>query len=369
MGSSTTRRRVAVWGTGGVGSIAVRSAHARPDMELCGVWVHSPEKVGRDAGELAGGLPIGLAATDDGDALLALGLDCVIYAASGPELDAVAVPDYERMLRAGVNVVTVTSPGLMYPAAFDPAAVARLDAAAAAGGASLYASGVEPGFAADQLPLTLLTLSDTVTSVRIQEIFLYDEYPVEFMMREVFGFGKGLDHQPIMAMPGVQSGTWGPPVRMVADALGVELDEIRETYDRLLTPRRLEVACGVIEEGTVGAVRFETVGVVDGRDAIVIEHVNRMAADLAPEWPTAERDGTYRLLVEGAPSFSCELIFGDEGTSSAEGMIATTMRIVNAVPAVCDAAPGLVSSLDLPLTLPADPFRTTGPSGGRPAVS
>ena len=193
--------------------------------------------------------------------------------------------------------------------------------------------------------------------MRTQELFLYDEYPVAFMMHEVFGFGKPLDHQPIMAMPGVQSGTWAGPVMMVADALGVTLDRIRETYEVLPTPRRLEVASGVIEAGTVGAVRFETIGVVDGEDAIVIEHVNRMAADLAPEWPTAERDGTYRIVVEGSPSYQCELVFGQPGTSSAEGMVATAMRIVNAVPRVCDADPGLVSSLDLPLTLPVDPFR------------
>jgi hypothetical protein len=355
--ASGARRKVAVWGTGGVGSIAIRSLHARPDLDLSGVWVHSADKVGRDVGELAGIDPIGLAATNDVDALLDLGLDCVVYTASGPDLDAAAVPDYERMLQAGVNVVTVTSPGLLYPPAYDAGTVARLAAAAEQGGASIYASGIEPGFAADHLPLTLLTLSDTIRQVRTQEIFLYDTYPVEFMMREVFGFGMGLDHTPIMAMHGVQQGTWGPPVRMVADALGVTLDGIRETYDRVLTPRRLEVACGVIDEGTVGAVRFETIGVVDGQDAIVIEHVNRMAPDLAPEWPTAERDGTYRLMVEGSPSFDCELVLGERGKPYIDGMIATTMRIVNAVPAVCDAAPGLVSSLDLPLTLPVDPFR------------
>jgi len=350
-------RRVAVWGSGWVGSIALRVAHQRPDMQLCGLWVHSPEKEGRDAGELAGIEPIGLAATTDADVVLAERPDCVIYAASGPERDAAAIPDYERMLRAGIDVVTVSSAGLVYPQGYEAEARDLLQAAALEGGASLYASGIEPGFAADQLPLTLLTMSDTVTSVRTLEIFLYDEYPVEFMMREVFGFGMSLDHQPIMSMEGVQTGTWGPPVRMVADALGVELDGIRETYDRVVTPRRLEVACGVIEEGTVGAVRFETIGVVGGQDAIVIEHVNRMAADLAPDWPTAERDGTYRILVEGSPSMQCELVMGRPGTSSDEGMVATTMRIVNAVPFVCDAPPGLVSSLDLPLTLPADPFR------------
>jgi 2,4-diaminopentanoate dehydrogenase len=145
-------------------------------------------------------------------------------------------------------------------------------------------------------------------------------------------------------------------VRMIAHAMGVELDEIRETYDRALTPRRLDVACGVLEPDTVGAVRFETIGVVDGREAIVIEHVNRMAPDLAPEWPTADREGTYRVVVVGDPGMQCELTVGDPQTSSDEGMTATTMRVVNAIPFVCAAAPGLVSSLDLPLTLPRHAF-------------
>jgi hypothetical protein len=136
----------------------------------------------------------------------------------------------------------------------------------------------------------------------------------------------------------------------------VQLDTIRETYEREITPRRLEVAAGVIEAGTVGAIRMETIGVVDGRDAIVIEHVNRMAPDLAPHWPTAERDGTYRIVVEGTPSMQCDFTVGTAETASHEGMIATAMRIVNAIPAVCDAPPGLVSSLDLPLTLPRAAF-------------
>ena len=345
-----------MWSTGGVGSIAVRAVARRPDLDLVGVWVHSPEKVGRDAGELAGGPPLGIAATDDVDALLALRPDCIVYAASGPEQDAAATRDYLPMLEAGINVVTVSSPGLVFPPAYAAGARDRLAAAAEQGGASLYASGIEPGFAGDQLVLTLLTMSNTIRSVRAQEIFDYSAYPVAFAMYDVFGFGRPLDHTPILALPGVQSGTWGPPVAMIAAALGVELDEIRETYDRQLTPRRLEVACGVIEAGTVGAVRFESIGVVDGREAIVIEHVNRMAPDLAPDWPTADRDGTYRIVVDGDPSFECNLTVGAVETSSAEGMVATTMRVVNAIPAVCDAPPGLVSSLDLPLTVPQGAF-------------
>jgi 2,4-diaminopentanoate dehydrogenase len=354
--------RVAVWSTGWVGSIAIRSIHRRADLELVGVWVHSPEKDGQDVGELVGIGPIGMAATNDADALLALRPDCVVYAASGPERDAVAVPDYVRMLEAGINVVTVSSAGLVFPAGFDAGIRERLATAAAAGGASLYASGIEPGFAGDHLVLTLATQSDTIRSIRTQELFLYDEYPVAFMMYDVFGFGRPMDTTPLMSLNGAQLGTWGPPVRYVAHGLGVELDDIRETYERRVTDRTLEVACGVIEAGTCGAIRMETIGVIDGRDAIVIEHVNRMAPDIAPDWPTGPRDGTYRIVIEGEPTITCEMLVGREGTASADGMVATTMRILNAVPFVVDAPAGLLSSQDLPLTLPRNPFATAAPA-------
>jgi len=347
--------RVAVFGTGGIGSIAVPSIARRSDLDLVGVWVHDPAKAGQDAGVLTGGEQLGVAATADLDALLALELDCACYTASDGGLNASAIDDYVRLLEAGVNVVTVSTPGLVHPPSVDPRWRDRLARATERGGATLYASGIEPGFAADQLVATLLTMSRRITSVRAQEIFLYDTYPVEFAMFDVFGFGKPLDETPIMALPGVQAATWGPVVEYVAAALGVTLDEVRESYEREPTPRTLEVACGTIAAGTAGAVRFETIGVVDGRDAIVIEHVNRMAADLAPQWPSAERDGTYRIVVEGDPAMRCDLVIGSGADdASAHGMVATTMRIVNAIPAVCAAKPGLVSSLDLPLTMPRD---------------
>jgi hypothetical protein len=348
---------VVVWATGGVGSIAARAVHRRPGLRLVGVWAHSPDKGGVDVGTLLGDEPYGVEITTSADDIMALAPDCVCYCGAGPGNEDATHADYERLLRAGINVVTVSTPGLVHPAGFDAAVTERLAAAAAAGNATLYASGIEPGFAADQLVLTLLTMSDTIASVRAQELFSYADYPVEFVMFEVFGFGQHLEHQPIMALPGMQAQAWAPPVRMVADALGTPLDEIRETYDRRVTDRRLDVASGVIEAGTVGAIRMETIGVVDGRDAIVIEHVNRMADDLAPDWPRADSDGTYRIVVEGTPSFQCEMTLGAPGTASEHGMVATTMRIVNAIAAVFAAPPGLPSALDLPLTLPTSPFR------------
>ena len=288
--------------------------------------------------------------------LLELAPDCICYTASGESRPTEAIDDFCRILEAGINVVTTSVPGLLYPAGFDAAAVARIETACRQGGSSLYASGIEPGFAGDHLVLTLATMSKRIRSIRTQEIFGYEHYPVAFTMFEVFGFGKPLDHRCLMELPGVQTSAWGPPVQFVADQLGVALGEIRETYEKRVTDRTLEVAAGTIEAGTVGAVRFETIGVVDGRDAIVIEHVNRMAPDLAPDWPTAERDGTYRVTIDGEPTLSCELQLGTAVSFSHDGMLATTMRVVNAIPFVCDAAPGIVTAASLPLTLPRHAF-------------
>ena len=347
--------RVVQWSTGGVGALALGAIDVRPDLDLAGVWVHSPEKAGRDAGELAGIGALGLHATSSVEDVLALAPDCVCYTASGESRPAEAVDDLCRILAASINVVTTSVPGLLYPPGFDATAVAKLETACRAGASSLYASGIEPGFAGDHLVLTLLTMSKRIRSVRTQEIFGYEHYPVAFTMFEVFGFGKPLEHRCLMELPGVQTSAWGPPVQFVADQLGVAV-EIRETYEKRLTDRTLEVAAGTIEAGTVGAVRFETIGVIDGRDAIVIEHVNRMAPDLAPDWPTANRDGTYRIVIDGEPELTCELQVGTAATYSLDGMLATAMRVVNAIPFVCDAAPGIVTATSLPLTLPRHAF-------------
>ena len=212
--------RVVVWATGWIGQIALRSIARRPDLELVGVWVHSPDKVGKDAGELAGIDPVGVAATNDADALLALRPDCVIYAAHRPERDAAAVPDYVRILEAGVNVVSVSTPGLVYPPNYEASFVAQLAAAAERGGASIYSSGIEPGFAADHLPLLLSTQSDRITSIHSTELFLYADYPVTFDMFDVMGFGMPMDYEPLLASPGGPTSAWGPSIHMIADALG-----------------------------------------------------------------------------------------------------------------------------------------------------
>ena len=274
--------RVVVWSTGGVGANAIDAIRRRPDLELVGVWVHSPDKVGKDAGELAGGEPLGVAATNDADALIALAPDCVVYAASGPERDAAAVPDYIRLLEAGINVVSTSSTSLVYPPSyFAPNWRDDLEAAAKAGGASLYVSGIFPGFASDQLALLMTTQSKNIRCITASEVALNDHYPVADVMMDGMGFGRPLDFEPMMTTPGFIEMAWKAPIYLMASGLGVEVEQVRGYFDREPTDRDISVAFGTIAAGTCGAVRTRAAGVVNGREAIVIEHVIRMARDVA----------------------------------------------------------------------------------------
>ncbi len=351
--------RVVVWSTGGVGSIAIDAIRTRPDLQLVGVWVHTPEKVGRDAGELVGGTALGIAATDDAEALIALEPDCVVYAASGPQRDAGALPDYERLLAAGINVVSTTSTGLVYPPSYVlPDWRDRLETATRQGGSSFYVSGIFPGFASDHLALLLSTQSKTIRTVAMSEVALNDHYPVADVMMDGMGFGRPLDFEPMLRKPGFIEMAWNAPIRLVARGLGVEIERIDGTLDRRITDRDIEVAFGAIPAGTCGAVRTRAAGVVNGHEAIVLEHIIRMARDVAPDWPSSESDATYRIDIEGAPDIHCAMTLGapvGDGAGRA-AMTATAMRVVNAVPHVVAARSGLLTSLDLPITLPNHVF-------------
>jgi hypothetical protein len=359
MSATPVPARTVVWSTGGVGAMAIDAIIRRPDLKLVGVWVHSPEKVGKDAGELSGGEPIGVAATNDADALIALAPDCVVYAASGPERDGAAVPDYLRLLAAGINVVSTSSTSLVYPPSyFAPDWRDQLEAAANDGHASLYVSGIFPGFASDQLALLMTTQSKNIRSITATEVALNDHYRVADVMMDGMGFGRPLDFEPMLKTPGFIEMAWKAPIYLIAEGLGVEVEEVRGSLDRQLADRDIKVAFGTIEAGTCGAVRTRAAGVVNGREAIVIEHIIRMARDVAPNWPSSEFDATYRVDIVGDPDVHCEMTLGEaEGHGAGRAaMTSTAMRVVNAIPYVIDAPPGLVSSLDIPTTLPRHVF-------------
>jgi 4-hydroxy-tetrahydrodipicolinate reductase len=340
--------RVIQWSTGNVGRYALRAILGHPELELAGLWVHSEEKAGRDAGELAGLAPVGVAATNDADALLASDADCVCYTATADLRIMDAIDDVCRILRAGKDVVSSSIVSLVHPDGMGPEIRKRIEEACREGGASFLTSGIDPGFANDVLPLVLSGLAERWEEIRIQEIVNYATYDQPEVVFGTMGFGQPLDATPILFVPGSLEMAWGGTVRLLAQGLGLELDEVEAWYDRRPAPESFDTPIGHVEKGTMAALRFEVRGIVEGKARIVVEHVTRLRDDLEPDWP--QSDGGYHVLVKGVPSIEVKLDMADEhGDHAVGGVVLTATRLVNAIPAVCEAGPGMLTALDLPL--------------------
>jgi 2,4-diaminopentanoate dehydrogenase len=342
--------KVIQWATGNVGHLALRGIIEHPELELVGLLVHSREKAGRDAGELIGLPAVGVAATNDVDEILALDADVVSYMATGDLRPGDAVDDMARILESGKNVVSTSVVPLIYPPAADKTSVERLDDACRKGNASCFTSGIDPGFANDLIPLVITGVAERIDSLRIMEILNYNTYMQPEVLFGTMGFGQPMDQTPLLLLPGVLTSAWGPVVQVLAAGLGAELDEVRETYERVPADKTFDTAVGKVEKGTVAGLRFEVQGIVGGEPRIIVEHVTRMNDDVAPDWPQPAGKGCYRLIVKGNPTFQLDLqMEGEDGDHNTGGLWVTAMRVLNAIPAVCAAPAGLLSVLDLPL--------------------
>lgn len=342
--------KVIVWGTGNVGQPALRTVASNPALELAAVLVSNPGKVGRDAGELCGLRRLGVEATDDVDAALKMGADAVAYCASGDFRPNEALDDLERCLRAGLNVVS-TSVYPLYDPASAPAEIRdRMEAACREGRASCFVSGIDPGYINDAIPVLLSGLCEEIHEIRAFELFNYAYYDQPDAVRNLVGFGLPMDNVPPMVMAGVPTMVWGGPIRMVARALGVELDEIREVVERRPLERTVTNQLGVFDAGTQGALRFEVQGIVGGQPRIIIEHVTRIDDEVAADWPKPEGAGAHGVRIKGKPNIALDIESEDErGDRAGGGNTTAAARIVNAVPFVCEAAPGLLDALSVPL--------------------
>jgi 4-hydroxy-tetrahydrodipicolinate reductase len=345
--------RVAQIGTGNVGGHALTGIVANPQFELTAVWVSSDAKAGQDAAELIGlEQPTGVIATNDLAKVIDTQPDCAVYTAMADNRLPEALDDYRRLLEAGINVVGSGPVFLQYPWQVIPdELITPLEDAARQGNSSLYVNGIDPGFANDLLPLALAGTCQHIEQVRCMEIVDYATYDSATVMFDIMGFGKPLDDIPILLQPTVLTMAWGSVVRQIAVGLGITLDEIVEVYNREPAPEDFEIASGFIAKGTAAALRFEVRGLIDERPAVVLEHVTRLREDLCPDWPQpAQPGGSYRVEITGEPSYVMDLCLSSPtGDHNHAGVLATAMRIVNAIPAVVAAEPGIRTTLDLPL--------------------
>ncbi|MFT3899108.1 MAG: diacylglycerol kinase [Gordonia sp. (in: high G+C Gram-positive bacteria)] len=346
--------RVVEWSTGTVGRHAIEGIDRHPELELVGVWVSDPAKVGKDAGRLAGlDRDLGVLATNDKQALLDLKPDAIVHTAMTDDRVFDAIKDLTEFVRAGVNVVSSGPVLLQYPFGVVPESVTDpIIEAAKEGGASLHVNGIDPGFANDVLPLAMTSLSRRIDEVRVAEIADYSTYYQPVVNSQIFGFGQPMDQTPMLLNPGVLSMGWGSVVRQIAAGLNLTLDEpLVERIEEVAADRDLETVSGGIPKGTRGALHFQVVGQVNGVDRVILEHYTRNHPDQCPEWPKPTNgDGCYRIDITGDPVMNVEFgHHGEDGDHNVSGMVVTAMRLINAVPAVVAAEPGLITALDLPL--------------------
>jgi 4-hydroxy-tetrahydrodipicolinate reductase len=346
-------KRVVVWGTGFVGRMVIPEIVRHPAFELVGVGVSAPEKVGRDVGEICGIGKVGITATDDVASLISLRPDALVH--YGPTAahatDNIAL--LGTFLGAGIDVCSTAMTPWVWPAMAQnpPSWIDPITKACEEGRSSCFTTGIDPGFANDLFPMTLMGLCGEVRSVKALEILDYINYEGDY--EDEMGIGRSPDYVPLLEHTDILIMSWGATVPMIAHAVGIELDEITTTWEKWVTDTPITTAKGVIDAGNVAAIRFTINGIYRGETRIGLEHINRIGTEAAPAWPRGTQDDVYRVVIDGSPSITQETAFrftdGSGRDAAAAGCLATGLRALNAVPAVNDRPPGWVTALDLPL--------------------
>jgi 2,4-diaminopentanoate dehydrogenase len=317
-----------------------------PDLELVGCWVQSEEKDGKDAGAIAGRAAAGVTATRDVDALLSLQADCVVYSPIFPDTGVLT-----QLLQSGKNVVTPL--GWFYP---PPAEREQFDAVCRQAGVTLHGTGIHPGGITERFPLMVSALSGSITRVRAEEFSDIRTYGAPDVIRDWMLFGKSPEESRTSIMAAALGAGFGQSVRMVADVLGFDLDpELRTTHDMAVATAPIDSPIGPIGPGLVAAQRFRWEGLVDG-EPVVTAAVNWLMGEehLDPPWRFGRDGPHFEVEVTGDPS--CLVTFEklhphsvEDGLARNPGIVATAMHCVNAVPYVCEAEPGLLTYLEMPL--------------------
>jgi hypothetical protein len=343
--------RVAHVGTGQTGAVALRQILRSPRFELVGHLVHTPAKVGCDSGQLVGESAVGVVATDSVKDFLALEADCVTYVApvamGGRDINEV-VGQLCAILASGKNVVTPAYVELFHPPSLDDATRDKLGAACGQGNSSIFATGIAPGFASDVLAMHAASVSACPTNVSVQERLPCGTYRSPGFFAAL-GFGRTPEQDAEIYSPGAMIAHFAPSVRLLAQGLGLAIEEVREHRDIAIADRNLSFEAGDIPAGTIASVRMRFDGISDGEPRVHFSAIWSMPDESVEDWAPAIPAGSpirrlTRITVDGDPPVQLDfaLTAGD-----LPGVTATAARVLNAIPAVCAANPGILSALDL----------------------
>jgi len=354
--------RMIQYGAGATGKFALRSILTHPHLQLVGVGVHSSRNEGRDAGTICRMPDTGILATTDASALLAMEADCVSFMPWDPYAGDVLEADTHSgrlfallcaFLEGGKNVIASAPNSLVYAPHLGAETMARLEAACAKGNTSFLYAGISPGFIPDRLVLGLTQISARIDTIAVREIMNYANYNDRDTIMGLYGFGENPASFDFSQLLGSFSRGLGGSVAMVADGIKAPLEEIRMDIEHVVADRDVEIATGLVRAGTIAAERLRAIGLVNGKARIVAEHITRIADDAAPDWPHFGTDGKegYQVEIHGAPAMKVELELGAFGRNPmADAGWAVGGHITNSVIALCEAAPGVRTFLDLPLT-------------------
>jgi hypothetical protein len=334
-----------------MGATAIRSATAFPGLQLSGVITSSTDKEGKDAAAFARlDSETGVLATTDVDAALA-GCDAVAYMSSGDIRPDEAIEEIVRCLRAGKHVVTPSLYSLYDPRSAPPEWVQRLTAAAEEGGATLLVSGVDPGWGNDALAVIAAGLCTRIRSINCQEIFDYSTYNQPYAVKVSCGFGGSMDEVPMMLLPSIPTMVWGGNIRLIGRGLGMEIDEITEEVERLPLEEDVDTVMGRFEKGTQGAFWLKVIGKSKGRERVIIDHITRIHASCAPDWPYPDEGvGDHRVIIDGDPQLTLTSRADVPGGTRADGGNTTAAnRLLGALHWLAEQKPGIYDGLDVPL--------------------
>ena len=341
--------RVIQWATGTVGTYALRHFVENPTFGLAGVYVTNPEKAGKDAGDIAGIAPTGVIASDDIDAVLAIEADCVHFSPLVQDVDLVC-----RLLRSGKNVVSPMGPYHRtehFRPLWEP-----IEAACRDGGTSFHGSGIHPGFAGDILPLTLTRLMERIDHIHVYEVVDHLANPSNYIA--FMGFGR--ECEDLLANPsrsGEAPAIFAQSMAMVLESLGRSIDDLTARLEVAAATRDIPYPGGVVRQGTVAGQHYEWTAWSQGAPVMTFHCFWVMGDDVEPRWDCGPSG--YRVRIEGNPPL--EVTMGAPSAGPDKGKYAglpwTAMAGVNAIPAVCDAEPGIVTHLDLGVFGPRGLFR------------
>lgn len=354
--------KVIQWTTGGVGRDAVAGILQHPELELVGAYAYSKEKVGKDLGELCEMSPLGILATDDIDALLALGADCVNYVPQWPVVD-----DLVRILESGTNVVTAASwitghkldAEFPHPSGKKPTQLIR--EACERGKSTIYGSGMSPGLA----NVVGLVSSGSVTHVDhitvTESVDVSSHHSVGTW--ESVGYGLPGDHPDVPHLMRTGTSVFADALHMMADALGVRIEDVRFENQVGVATEDTDFGWWTIRKGCVASQFTRWIGIVNGKPAIEQHLVYQMGFKTDPCFKV---EHGYVVEIKGYPDIKVKYaIYPPRGTKlqgnpreyQRIGMTLTGMPLVNAIPEVCKARPGILTSADLPIRAFTAPLR------------